>query len=144
MPNNIHNCIVGSINHIGIAVTNLEEALLLYQNLFDSPDTEIIEPDFMPIRAAIIEQGDTHIELLEPLDQESEIGKFIAKRGEGLHHIAFSVSNLDSKIKQLESFGVNMIDTKPRQGITGQIAFLHPASTRGTLIELVEPTDADK
>ena len=98
----------------------------------------------MPIRAAIIEQGDTHIELLEPLDQESEIGKFIAKRGEGLHHIAFSVSNLDSKIKQLESFGVNMIDTKPRQGITGQIAFLHPASTRGTLIELVEPTDADK
>ena len=144
MLNQAHTCIVGSLNHIGIAVTDLEQALLLYQTLFDSPSAEIIEPDFIPIRAAVIKQGDTHIELLEPLDSKSEIGKFISKRGEGLHHVAFDVSNLDAKIKQLKSLGISMIDEKARMGITGQIAFIHPSSTRGTLIELVETLHVDK
>lgn len=134
-------CTVGSINHVGIVVSDVEEALTLYQALFDSPQTEIFEPDFLPLRAAIIVQGETHIELLQPTDPDSAIGQFIARYGEGLHHVAFNVSNVDNKVHELKTLGIRMVDQEPRRGLTGRIAFIHPNATRGALIELVQPLE---
>ena len=134
-----NSCTVGSVNHIGIALSALEAALGLDQTLFDSPATRITDAPQMGLRAAIIIQGDTHIELLQSTTHDNAIGKFLATRGEGLHHIAFNVDNVDNKVSQLKSIGVNMIDDVPRQGLTGRIAFIHPQSTHGALIELVQP-----
>ena len=142
MPAEPPVCTVSTMNHVGIAVSDIEEALKMYQALFDSPETEILEPDFLPLRAAIIVQGDTHIELLEPTDPDSTIGRFIARHGEGLHHIALNVDNVDAKVAQLMDLGIEMLDQEPRRGLTGRIAFIHPRSTRGALIELVQPPEA--
>jgi methylmalonyl-CoA/ethylmalonyl-CoA epimerase len=135
-------CTVSNVNHVGIAVSNIEEALKTYQALFGSPDTEILEPDFLPLRAAIIVQGDTHIELLQPTDPDSTIGRFIARHGEGLHHFALNVDNVAAKVEQLKASGIQMVDQEPRRGLTGSIAFIHPDSTHGALIELVQPPEA--
>ncbi|MBM3939916.1 MAG: methylmalonyl-CoA epimerase [SAR202 cluster bacterium] len=140
MPESKSACTVGYANHVGIAVTNVREALLLYQTLFDSPETSIIEAPLLGIRAAIIVQGETHIELLEPTDPAGAIGRFIAEHGEGLHHLAFNVNNVDKKVEELKALGIRMIDQVPRQGLTGRIAFIHPSATRGSLIELVQPS----
>ena len=142
MPAEPPVCTVSTMNHVGIAVSDIEEALKMYQALFDSPETEILEPDFLPLRAAIIVQGDTHIELLEPTDPDSTIGRFIARHGEGLHHIALNVDNVDAKVAQLMDLGIEMLDQEPRRGLTGRIAFIHPDATRGALIELVQPPEA--
>lgn len=142
MTNESPACTVSTMNHVGIAVSDIDAALKLYQALFDSPDTEILEPDFLPLRAAIIVQGDTHIELLQPTDPDSAIGRFIASHGEGLHHIALNVDNVAAKVEQLKALGIQMVDEEPRRGLTGSIAFVHPDSTRGALIELVQPPEA--
>ncbi len=133
------SCTAGAMNHIGIAVTDIESALAMYQALFDSPETEILEPDFLPLRAAIIVQGETHIELLQPTDADGDLARFIARHGEGLHHVALNVDDIDAKVEQLKAKGIEMIDQVPRRGLTGRIAFIQPSSTRGALIELVQP-----
>ena len=132
-------CAVGAVNHVGVAVRDLDAALRLYRTLFDSPDTQVLEPNFLPLRAAVIVQGETHIELLEPTDPDSDLGRFIARRGEGLHHLALNVDDVDAKLEQLKALGVAMIDQTPRQGLTGRIAFIQPSETYGALIELVQP-----
>ncbi len=136
-------CVVGSVNHVGVAVRNIEATLRLYRALFDSPETRVLEPDFLPLRIAIIVQGETHIELLEPTDPDSDLARFIAKRGEGLHHLALNVDDVDAKVEQLKELGVQMIDQMPRQGVTGRIAFIQPSETYGALIELVQPFAED-
>lgn len=140
----VSNCTVGSVNHIGIAVSDLEAVLGLYQTLFDSPATSITDAPEMGLRAAIIIQGETHIELLQSTTHDNAIGKFLATHGEGLHHVAFNVDNVDNKVAQLKSIGVDMIDDVPRKGLTGRIAFIHPKSTHGALIELVQPPNEAK
>lgn len=132
-------CTVGHVNHVGIAVSSVAQALRLYRTLFDSPETAIIEAPALGVRAAIIVQGETHVELLEPVDPDGAIGRFIRDHGEGLHHVAFNVDNVDAKVKQLQAMGIRMLDQVPRQGLTGRIAFIHPSATRGSLIELVQP-----
>ena len=132
-------CTVGHVNHVGIAVRSLEPVLALYQALFDSPETAILETDLFPLRVAIIEQGETHIELLEPTEADSPIGRFIDRHGEGLHHLALNVGDIDAKVEQLKEKGIVMLDDAPRQGMTGRIAFISPAETYGSLIELVQP-----
>jgi methylmalonyl-CoA epimerase len=132
------------MNHVGIAVSNLEEGIALYQALFDSPETSITEAPEMGLRAAIIIQGATHIELLQSTQAGNAIGKFLTTHGEGLHHIAFNVENVDEKVAQLKKKGIDMIDDVPRQGLTGRIAFIHPKATLGALIELVQPPNKDR
>ena len=139
MSNGTPPCTVGYVNHVGIAVRNLEAVLALYQTLFDSPETAILETDLFPLRVAIIEQGETHIELLEPTEADSPIGRFIDRHGEGLHHLALNVDDIDAKVAQLKEKGIVMLDDAPRLGMTGRIAFISPAETYGSLIELVQP-----
>jgi methylmalonyl-CoA/ethylmalonyl-CoA epimerase len=127
------------IEHIGIAVKNLENAINFYEKVFGLKCYNIEELTEQKVRTAFFLVGQTKIELLESTDPEGPIGKFIGKRGEGIHHIAFAVERIEEQLIYVEKMGVKLIDSTPRKGAEGlDIAFIHPASTSGVLIELCE------
>ncbi len=130
---------INKIEHIGIAVNSIEEALKYYENILGLKCYAIEEVTEQKVRTAFLKVGETKIELLESTDCESPISKFIEKRGEGIHHIAFAVNEIKNTLTEVEEKGVKLIDKKPRQGAEGlEIAFLHPKSTGGVLTELCE------
>jgi len=127
------------IEHIGIAVKILDEAIPLYEKLLGVKCYRIEEVTDQKVRTAFFRVGQTKIELLESTDPDGPIGKFIEKKGEGIHHIALAVSELDKKLGELNEMGIQLIDQTSRKGAEGlNIAFLHPKSTHGVLIELCE------
>jgi len=127
------------IEHIGIAVLNLNDSISFYEKVFGLKCYNIEEVSDQKVKTAFFIIGQTKIELLESTDPEGAIAKFIEKRGEGIHHIAFAVKNIKEQLKRAEIEGVRLIDTNPRKGAEGlDIAFLHPKSTGGVLIELCE------
>jgi methylmalonyl-CoA/ethylmalonyl-CoA epimerase len=127
------------IEHIGIAVINLKSAIEFYERVFGLKCYNIEEVAEQKVRTAFFKVGETKIELLESTDPDGPVSKFIAKEGEGIHHIAFAVKNIEEQLKHAEKQGVNLIDTKPRKGAEGlDIAFLHPKSASGVLIEICE------
>jgi methylmalonyl-CoA/ethylmalonyl-CoA epimerase len=127
------------IEHIGIAVGNLKEAIEYYENVLGLKCYKIEEVPDQKVRTAFLKIGETKIELLESTDPEGPVGKFVEKRGEGVHHIAFAVQNIEEHLKEAEINGIRLIDTVPRRGAEGlSIAFLHPKSTFGVLTELCE------
>jgi methylmalonyl-CoA/ethylmalonyl-CoA epimerase len=127
------------IEHIGIAVSSLENAIAFYENILGLKCYNIEEVAEQKVRTAFFMVGQTKIELLESTDPEGPIGKFIEKRGEGIHHIAFAVKDLEEQLKKAQESGVKLIDTVPRKGAEGlDIAFLHPRSASGVLVELCE------
>ncbi len=136
------HCTVRHLDHVGIAVTDVEAAVALFRRLLDAPETPIIEAPHIGLRAALVAYGQTRLELLESTDPQNGIGKFVAARGEGLHHIAFAVDDIHAKMAELKEAGVPLIDQEPRQGLTGAIAFLRPEATRHVLVELVQPQGA--
>lgn len=126
------------IDHIGIAVQSLEEAALPYKML-GLELTHVEEVPEQGVKVAMLPVGESKIELLEPLSSESPIAKFLEKKGSGVHHIAFSVEDIEGELKRLQKEGLRLIDEQPRQGAHGaQIAFLHPKSTHGVLVELCQ------
>ncbi len=130
---------VRKVDHIGVAVSNLEEALKVYTDVLGLKlhGTEVVEEQ--KVRVAFMPVGDTEIELLESTDAEGPIAKFIEKRGEGIQHIAFRVDDIEEALEQMRQKGVRLIDEKPRYGAGGaRIAFLHPKATGGVLVELCE------
>ena len=133
------NTRVGALNHIGLAVVSIEESLRQFYELLDSPQpARILVNEEHGVRGAFIEQGETHIELLEPLRADTVIARFLERYGEGIHHMAFTVDDVDVKARELEARGIPII-TGPREGFTGRIAFADPASMHGALIEFVTP-----
>ncbi len=127
------------IEHIGIAVKNLEESIKYYEDIFGFKCYSIEEVKEQKVKTAFFLIGQTKIELLESTDPEGPIGKFIEKKGEGVHHIAFAVKGLENALTEIETKGVRLIDKTPRKGAEGlDIAFLHPKSTHGVLTELCE------
>jgi methylmalonyl-CoA/ethylmalonyl-CoA epimerase len=127
------------IEHIGIAVRNLESSIGFYEKIFGLECYNIEEIPQQKVRTAFFLLGQTKIELLESTDPEGPIGKFIEKRGEGLHHIAFAVKNIEEQLRQAEKQGVKFIDSAPRKGAEDlDIAFIHPKSASGVLIEICE------
>lgn len=127
------------IEHIGIAVRNLEASAEFYKKVFGLECYSIEEVEEQKVRTAFFMIGNTKIELLESTDPDGPIGKFIEKRGEGIHHIAFAVKDIEKQLKQAEANGVVLIDKAPRKGAENlDIAFLHPKSTSGVLIEICE------
>ena len=127
------------IEHIGIAVANLNDAISFYEKVFGLKCYSIEEVPEQKVRTAFFLAGQTKIELLESTDPDGPIGKFIEKRGEGIHHLAFAVTDIEERLRFAESSGVKLIDMKPRPGAEGlHIAFLHPKSTFGVLTELCE------
>ncbi len=127
------------IEHIGIAVTSLDEAIPFYEKVLGLDCYRIEEVKSQKVKTAFFKVGQTKIELLEPTDPDSAVAKFISKRGEGIHHIAFAVNDIDRKLKEVEEKGVRLIDNVSRKGAEGMdIGFLHPKSTFGVLTELCE------
>ena len=127
------------IEHIGIAVKSLAASIPYYENVLGIKCYSIEEVKDQKVRTAFFMVGQTKIELLESTDPEGPIGKFIANKGEGMHHIAFAVNNLEATLNEVGSKGIRLIDASPRKGAEGlSIAFLHPKSTFGVLTELCE------
>lgn len=127
------------IEHIGIAVKNLEQGISYFENVFGIKCYAIEEVKEQRVKTAFFMIGQTKIELLESTDPEGPIGKFIEKKGEGIHHIAFAVNNLENALGETQAKGIQLIDQKPRKGAEGlDIAFLHPKFTLGVLTELCE------
>jgi methylmalonyl-CoA/ethylmalonyl-CoA epimerase len=131
-------CTVNHIDHVGIAVKDIEAALEFFGQVFGTPPAQVEELADQGVRATLIQVGQTRLELLEPLTPESAVGRFIERRGEGLHHLALNVSDISGKLKTLEDRGIRLVDKEPREGLSGTIAFIHPASVFGVLTELVE------
>ena len=131
-------CTVNYIDHVGVAVKDIEAVLAFFNKVFDVPDAEIVLMEDQGVRATLIEVGQTRLELLEPTCPESGVGRFIERRGEGLHHLAFNVTDISGKLQTLQTLGVDLIDQTPREGLSGTIAFVHPRSVFGILTELVE------
>ncbi len=130
---------ISHIEHLGIAVKSLEEAIPYYEKVLGLECYNIEEVVDQKVRTAFFKVGETKIELLEPTSPESTIAKFIENKGEGIHHIAFAVKGLEGALAEVEAAGVRLIDKAPRGGAEGlSIAFLHPKSTQGVLTELCE------
>jgi len=130
------------IEHIGIAVKNLEESVKFYEDKFGLKCYAVEEVADQKVKTAFFLVGQTKIELLESMSPEGPVGKFIEKKGEGIHHLAFAAKNIKEALPELEAKGVMLIDKKPRKGAEGlDIAFLHPKSTAGVLTEICEKTD---
>jgi methylmalonyl-CoA epimerase len=129
------------VHHIAVAVKNLDEAIKLYETLFGVKPTKIADVPEQGVKAALIPMGDGgEIELLEPIDPNGGVAKFLENRGEGIHHICLEVDNIDSELNEMALRGCQLIDKKSRKGLAGQIGFLHPKSTKGVLIELAQTT----
>jgi methylmalonyl-CoA/ethylmalonyl-CoA epimerase len=127
------------IEHIGIAVNNLEEASLIYEKLFGAPAYKLEEVESEGVKTAFFMNGPNKIELLEATNPESPIAKFIAKKGEGIHHIAFDVEDIVHEIFRLKNEGFVILNEVPKKGADNKlVAFLHPKSTNGVLIELCQ------
>jgi methylmalonyl-CoA epimerase len=130
------------IDHVGIAVADLDSAIALYEKTLGMPLVHREKVTEQGVEAVLLDVGDGHIELLEPLAEETPVGKFLAKKGPGLHHVAYAVSDVTAALAELAEQGVELIDTTPRRGIRdSQVAFLHPRSTGGVLTEIVQPAE---
>ncbi len=130
---------ISGVEHIGIAVSNLDEALRIYETILGLKVGKIRVVEDQKTKVAQLFAGKTKIELLEPTDEESPVAKFLKKRGEGVHHIALEVTDIDDSLRRAKEQGLTLVDEKPRIGVDGfKIAFLHPKSTKNVLIELCE------
>jgi methylmalonyl-CoA epimerase len=133
---------LGRIDHIGVAVEDLDAAIAVYESTLAMPlvHREVVEEQ--GVEAVLLDVGEGHVELLRPLSPDTPVGKFIAKRGPGLHHVAYQVQDIAAVLESLRSAGTRMIDEAPRRGIrNSQVAFLHPAASGGVLTEIVQPAE---
>ncbi len=130
---------VRRIHHVGIVVKRLADAYPFYRDTLGLPIVKEAEIADQGVRAALLAAGDSEIELLEPLDLANGIGRFLAKRGEGLHHVCFDVADVAESLRDLSARKVALLDAVPRPGLAGQIAFLHPKACAGVLVELATP-----
>jgi methylmalonyl-CoA/ethylmalonyl-CoA epimerase len=126
------------IHHLGVAVEDLDSALATYERLFGAQVEHRATAEDQGVRAASVRIGDSRIELLEPLGEDTPVGRFLAKRGPGMHHVAYEVSDLDTALAELRGAGVDLIDERPRAGLFGlEVAFVQPDSVHGVLSEVV-------
>jgi methylmalonyl-CoA/ethylmalonyl-CoA epimerase len=127
------------LDHVGIATRELEEGFAVWQDALGLQLNTTEEIPDQGVRVAMLEIGDTHVEFLEPVSPDSAVGRFLAKRGPGIHHLAVEVTDIRASLAELKSKGARLIDEEPRLGARGcLVAFIHPASTHGVLLELVQ------
>ncbi len=131
---------LSALDHVGVAVEDIDAALAVYRDALGMP---LVHRETVPeqgVDAALLDVGESHIELLQPLGPETPVGKFLARKGPGLHHVAYRVASVQDTLDALTAAGVRLIDERPRTGIRGsQVAFIHPSSTGGVLTEIVQP-----
>ena len=127
------------IDHVGVATEDLEGAIALYEGSLGMPVAHRETVESQGVEAVLLDVGEGHVELLRPLGPDTPVGKYLASKGPGLHHVAYAVSDIDEALRKLVDAGVKLIDEEPRQGIRdSRVAFLHPKATGGVLTELVE------
>lgn len=130
------------VDHIGVAVEDLDAAIALHEDVYgmDLVHREVI--DEQGVEAVLLDVGENHVELLAPLHEETPVGRFLAKRGPGLHHVAYQVEDIEATLRTLRDAGLKLIDESPRTGIRrSQVAFLHPSASGGVLTEIVQPAE---
>jgi methylmalonyl-CoA/ethylmalonyl-CoA epimerase len=134
--------VLSTIDHVGIAVDDIDASLAVYRDLLGMPLVHRETVAEQGVDAALLDVGDGHIELLQPLGPDTAVGKFLAKRGPGLHHVAYRVDDIDQALTALAQSGARLIDERPRTGIRGsRVAFVHPGATGGVLTEIVQPAE---
>lgn len=126
------------IDHIGIVVRNIQEALAVYEAALGLPLKEVIRVPEQQVEVAFLPIGESNIELVQPTSDDTGIAKYLEKRGEGIHHICVEVEDIEKALDQLKAHGVQLIDEEPRRGAHGSVAFIHPKGAHGVLVELVE------
>jgi methylmalonyl-CoA/ethylmalonyl-CoA epimerase len=132
--------VFGRIDHIGVAVEDLDEAMALYRDKLGMREQHRETVEEFGVEAVLLEIGEGHVELLSPLAPDSAVGRFLERSGPGIHHVAYRTDDIDSALQSARSAGLRLIDEEPRTGIrNSRVAFLHPKSTGGVLTELVEP-----
>jgi methylmalonyl-CoA epimerase len=130
------------IDHIGVAVEDLDPAIKLYERSFEMELVHRETVESQGVEAVLLDVGEGHIELLAPLGPDTPVGKFLAKKGPGIHHVAYSVEDIDKALEQARAIGLRLIDESPRTGIRGsRVAFVHPAATGSVLTEIVQPAE---
>ena len=132
----------GRIDHIGVAVSDLEAAIELHTTAYGMELVHRETVESQGVEAVLLDVGENHVELLRPLSEETPVGRFLSKRGPGLHHVAYQVADVQATLTTLRERGLRLIDEQPRTGIRGsRVAFLHPASSGGVLTEIVQPSE---
>jgi methylmalonyl-CoA/ethylmalonyl-CoA epimerase len=129
------------IHHVGIVVPDLEKAMGLWRDLLGLSLTKSATIQDQGVKAVLLKVGDSEIELLEPLNPDNGVGKFLSRRGGGLHHVCFETEDVARELEAARARGIQLIDQKPRPGLAGMICFLHPKATRGVLVEYAQPFD---
>jgi methylmalonyl-CoA/ethylmalonyl-CoA epimerase len=127
------------LHHVGIAVSRLDDSVALYERILGMKPLSVEDVPDNKLRAALFKVGEeVEIELIQPTDPDSSIAKYLEKRGQGIHHICFEVDDVDEELKAMAEKGIELVDKQGRSGLTGKVGFLHPKSTQGVLIELVQ------
>lgn len=130
------------IDHTGVAVDDLDAAIKLYEEVLGMPLVHRETVAEQGVEAVLLDVGDGHVELLSPLGEDTPVGKFLARKGPGLHHVAYAVTDIDAALQDARAAGLRLLDEQPRTGIRGsRVAFLHPSSTGGVLTEIVQPPE---
>lgn len=129
------------IHHVGVVVPNLEEGLAFWRDKLGLKFKKSATIEDQGVRAALLDAGGSEIELLAPTNPENGVGKFLARRGGGLHHVCFESDGVEADLEAARHKGIQLIDQKPRKGLAGMICFLHPKATRGVLVEYAEPIE---
>ena len=133
---------LGRIDHVGVAVEDMDDALALYRDVLGMPLVHRETVEEQGVDAALLDVGDGHVELLAPLGPDTPVGKYLAKRGPGIHHVAYAVEDIEAELERLRAAGVRLIDETPRIGIrNSRVAFVHPSSSGGVLTEIVQPAE---
>ena len=133
----------GEIDHIGVAVEDLDESIALYRDRFGMREQHRETVEEFGVEAVLLEIGDAHVELLTPIQPDSAVARFLEKNGPGIHHVAYRTADIDAALDRMTKAGVRMIDEQARTGIReSRVAFVHPKSTGGVLTEIVEPAHA--
>jgi methylmalonyl-CoA epimerase len=133
--------VIQKVHHVGIAVRDLEAALRFYRDLLGLHVHKQSVVEEQGVKAALLTVGESEIELLEPTGPDTPVGRFLARRGEGLHHICFQTDDVARELEELKAKGVELVDQQPRQGLAGLICFLHPRAHHGVLVELAQPVE---
>jgi methylmalonyl-CoA epimerase len=128
----------GRIHHVAVVVRSIEASLGLYRDLLGMPVEAVTDIPSDRVRIAFLGVGESKVELVEPTDDSTGVARFLAKQGEGFHHVCFEVANLSEELTRLAIEGIELIDSAPRRGAEGPVAFLHPRSCHGVLVELIE------
>ncbi len=132
----------GRIDHVGVAVEDLDAGIALYEKSFEMELVHRETVESQGVEAVLLDVGDGHVELLAPLGPETPVGKYLERKGPGLHHVAYAVEDIDAVLQRLADAGIELIDSEARTGIRGsRVAFLHPRATSAVLTEIVEPAE---